>query len=327
MKGKWGIAALVVLAMAGCGVQEIQDPILKKLSRDFPRIDGSTTTLVVTRALAAEVWGLDWEWTEPKPDALQRTIVPVEGSPEEASGAFMALKHNTTHQAYVNVITGDSDLGLLARRPSPDEAALAQESGVILEVVPLAMDAFVFLAHKENPLSNLTLDEIRGVYTGALTTWDQLGVTFTGRPLLQKITPYQRERNSGSQELMEELILPHDRIIQTPQLIVTTMLGPFNAIGGDLWGEDGNTLGLGYTVYFYFTAIFPHSRVKMVPINGISPTFQTIQEGSYPLTAPVFAVIRRDLPLGHRGRVARDWLLSVPGQRLLEKTGYVSLEN
>ena len=315
------LLALTIIALAACAPAD-SAPGLDALATQFPRLDGSTTTLVITRSIAAAVRGVKLEWTEPAPDALQRTMVPVAGSGQADSAFITGLKHNTTHQAYLNIIDGSIDCALIARLPSPDELAAAA-AGVTLDTVPIALDAFVFMAHVANPLAGLSLDQIRSVYSGQTTRWDQLGVAVPGFDQPQLITAYQRERNSGSQELMEALILPHDQMIDSPQLVVPTMLGPFNAIGGDLWGEDGNRLGLGYTVYFYITSIFPHQRVKMVAVEGVQPDAASIASRRYPLTAEVYGVIRADQPEDHVGRLTRDWLLTEAGQALVADCGYV----
>lgn len=319
-----GIACALVVTIFSCANRN--ETILKKLASDFPVMDGSTTTQVVSRKIACMVYGVETIWTEPQPEALQRTLVPVEDTDPEKAKFIAAIKHNTTHQAYLNVVDGTVDCALIARLPSPDEIAYAEEKGVKLECVPVALDAFVFLAHVDNPLDSLTLDQIRDVYTGKVKTWDQLGVTIASDESgPQLITAYQRERNSGSQELMNSLVLPQDKLIDAPQLIVLTMLGPFNAIGGDLWGKDGNRLGFGYTVYFYMTSIFPHKRVKMIGVNGVHPNYETIANRTYPLTAEVYSVIRADIPKGHRGRLVRDWLLTKEGQLAVTSCGYVGI--
>jgi phosphate transport system substrate-binding protein len=73
------------------------------------------------------------------------------------------MKHNATHGAYVNVIEGKADIALEARAPSADELAAARAKGVELEVTPIALDAFVFLANVSNPIESVTLASIRGV--------------------------------------------------------------------------------------------------------------------------------------------------------------------
>jgi ABC-type phosphate transport system substrate-binding protein len=61
----------------------------------------------------------------------------------------------------------------------------------------------------------------------------------------------------------------------------------------------------------------------MLAVNGVLPTHDSIANGSYPFTAAVYGVIRKDLAPRQRGRILLDWLLSEDGQKAIEATGYV----
>ena len=93
----------------------VEEPIFSL--ENYPRIDGSTATLPLAEAFKANFTGTD--------------INEIE------------VKHNKTHQAYVNLINGDTDL-ILVTYPSEDEQELAKENNVELEIVPIVKEAFVF---------------------------------------------------------------------------------------------------------------------------------------------------------------------------------------
>ena len=78
------------------------------------------------------------------------------------------------------------------------------------------------------PVEHLTTQQIQAIYTGQLTNWQELG----GADLL--ITPYQRNDNSGSHELMKELVMQGLKMVDAPDLfLLTSMIAPFNAISTD----------------------------------------------------------------------------------------------
>ena len=140
MENKWVINVLLVIIMilvvVACVVaymcftnnveiiKQKSDTILF-LEEDYPRIDGSTATLPLAEAFKANFTGTD--------------ISDVE------------VEHSKTHNAYVNLINGDTDL-ILATYPSEEEQKLAKDQGIELEVIPIVKEAFVFFVNKENPV-------------------------------------------------------------------------------------------------------------------------------------------------------------------------------
>jgi phosphate transport system substrate-binding protein len=225
-----------------------------------------------------------------------------------------SLRHNGTHTAYMNLIEGGADFILVARPPSSDEQHAAQHAGVELDVRPVALDAFVFLVHRDNPVDDLPIEIIRKIYTGEISQWSDLG----GNQEL--IHTYQRNRNSGSQELMEKLVMRGVQTIDSPDMILMSMMGPFNAIRED-------PQGIGYSVYFYAANIYPDEDIKMISIDGVPPTSKSIAQRTYPITTKVYAAIRTDTPQKSQARLLMDWLFTKEGQAAIETSGYVSIFN
>jgi phosphate transport system substrate-binding protein len=97
-----------------------------------------------------------------------------------------------------------------------------------------------------------------------------------------------------------------------------SMMGPVNAIAED-------RLAIGYSVYYYAMFIFPDERVKLIAIDGVQPTSDTIAKRAYPLTTEVYAVVRGDMPEDSTAIMLRDWLLTEEGQGAIAESGYVSM--
>jgi phosphate transport system substrate-binding protein len=224
-----------------------------------------------------------------------------------------------THDSYMNLIARDVEIVLVARAPSEEELQAASNAGVALDVRPIALDAFVFLVHVDNPVESLRLDAVRRIYSGEITDWRAA----TGQQVMGfGIHAYQRNDQSGSQELMERLVMQGTEMADFPDMILYTMSGPLNSIGGNGY-TAGDSLGIGYSVYFYANYIFPHEQVKLIGINGVLPTSSTIASGAYPLTTEVYVVIREDTPADDSAVLLRDWLLTEQGQAVVEESGYV----
>jgi phosphate transport system substrate-binding protein len=219
-----------------------------------------------------------------------------------------------THGSYVNLINGSFDLIIVARLPSDDELELAKNYSVDLVAKPVALDAFVFILNVNNPIENLTIEQIKAIYTGEIKNWSDAGGEAS------KINAYQREDNSGSQELMKSLVMKDLEMIEEENMIAYTMDGPFNRLSNDRFG-------IAYTVYYYkqFMATHYYGSVKYCGINNIYPNYETIYSKVYPYTAEVYVVIRKDLNPESNAYKLRDWLLGTDGQDVVKESGYVPI--
>lgn len=304
-------------------LQEYYAKLLHLDNQPYPRMDGSTSTEPLQVEIVCSLYALYCPrlLTDPRQnDPAELIYIQTNSTPMEEGqwriidrAALPITTHTGTHAAYLNLINGEADLILEARLPSSDELKAAQEKKVELETTAIALDAFVMLAHADNPINSLSLQQIRDIYSGQITNWSQVG----GRDM--PITPYQREDNSGSQELMKSLVMQDIPLMKAEDLIVYTMLGPFNALNGNLLematGEDrktwpqGDVSGIGYTVYYYERHIAPrYENIKVLAIDGIRPTRATISDHTYPLASEVYVVVRAGLPADSSTRRLRDWL-------------------
>lgn len=299
---------------------------------NYPRTDGSTSAQPLGAIIAYKLMDVQYAWVT-RWHRSDRWIMPAalyddffgrrrpETPPdihEQLAKLGKQLNHTGTHQAYVNVIEGKSDLAYICRVPSEDEIKLAKEKKVELEIVPVATDAFVFIVNEKSHLKGLTLQQVRDIFSGKTTNWKELGGPDA------KINAYSRERNSGSQELMDKLVMKDLKMAELPGMEMMTMAGPYSAL-------DRDEKGLSYTVYFYQKHMammggfsrFERPPVRMIAIDGVEPTAQTIASGKYSLTADVYVVIRKDAAADSPARRLRDWLLTADGQALVAATEYV----
>lgn len=152
--------------------------------------------------------------------------------------------------------------------------------------------------------------------TRALTNWNQVG----GPDL--EIVPFLRNRNSGSQETMQSLVM-RERQITRGRLPKhgSKMIGPY----GSIQQAHG---GIAFTFFYYETRMTSgHFNTEMLAINGVVPSSETIADGTYPLRTEVYAVTRKDLPAEHPAARLRDWLSTPEGQSVVAETGYVPLRS
>ena len=127
------------------------------------------------------------------------------------------------------------------------------------------------------------------IYTGQITNWSQVGGNDS------EIIAYQRNRDSGSQTLFDLFFPLGDQLIDPPEeLIVDSMIGLLEAVAD----YDNSENALGYTVYYYLTNMETDklSRSKLLAVDGVEATNETIASGEYPYVNDFYVVIPADLP-------------------------------
>ena len=221
---------------------------------------------------------------------------------------------STTATAYANIVNGECDIIFVAG-PSAEQEAYAAEKGVELVYTPIGREAFVFFVHPDNPVEGLTLDELRGIYAGEINRWDELGVAGLG-----SIRPYQRSQGSGSQTALERFVMG-DTPLRTPE--TEEVAGSMGGIVQQVSQYKNQRNAMGYSFRFYCTALMPDFHVKLLAVNGVAPTVENIENGTYPLASAFYAVTRSDA--GENTRALVQWLLSPQGQRMIEQVGYTPL--
>jgi len=258
------------------------------LSADFvSRIDGSTVTIpLMTTAL------------------------------QLLRGSADGLVFNKTDQAYQNLIAGDKDV-IFVTAPSEDELAAAQKAGVTLDVIPVVNDAMVFLVNTANPVSNLTSQQVKDIYSGKITNWSQVGGSD------QPIIAYQRPVNSGSQTLFLQMVMGDTAPMQAPQ---SNYLGDMGELIDHVAAYDNADQSVGYSFFYYAQEMHVSDSVKLVSVDGVAPSPQTIADGSYPYITSYFAVMRSDEPAGSQAKQLVDWCLGSEGQQTFSAASYVPLD-
>lgn len=257
---------------------------------DFPHLDGSTATLPLSYALYELCTGAD---------------------EEEARNA---ITHTKTNQCYYDLTTSDGPTNtlILAYEPSQDVLNDLKSSGVDYEMTAIGRDALVFLENRSNPVKDLTGDEVVGIYSGSIRNWSELGGNN------QAITAFQREQGSGSQALMDKLVMKDTPMMDAPSYQQISGMGELLDV---VRSYDNSGSALGYSVYFYVSRMNDLPDLQLVSIDGVAPSNSTIQDGSYPYVNDFFAAIRSD-ETGDAKKIC-DWLQTKAGQELIQALGYV----
>ena len=250
----------------------------EKLSGDLPKMDGAAALVPVFNSFAYSLY------------------------PEEAvkyeNGDFTsdsALQYHNTRGAYKGIVDGDLDI-IFCARPNDEQVQYGLDKGVELELTPIGREAFVFLVNKNNPVDNLSMQQLKDIFTGKITNWKDVGGSF--RP----INVVQRNKGSGSQTAIEKLIGGEMK---------TNFFGPLGA-------------SIGFSFRFYVEELTTNGHLKMLSLNNVYPNRENVQNNSYPIVSNFYAVTRKGETNSNVQKVL-DFVLSPIGQSIIDETGYVGL--
>ena len=266
-------------------VARLEEEASLKLTEDLPRMDGATALYPVYAAFAAAVY---------PPDAI----------------TYEVLDCQTTGWAYRSIVDGDCDI-IFCAAPSQAQLDYAKEKGVKLVFTPIGKEAFVFYVNAKNPLENISIADIRGIWSGGITRWDELGVENMGA-----IRPFQREEGSGSQSTFIKLM--GDTPIMEPEQ--EDVIGNMGGIITKTADYRNYKNAIGYSFRFYATVMNPNAGIRLLSVNGVSPTRENIENGSYPLADCFYAVTRSDAD--ENTLALLEWICGPQGQALVELSGY-----
>ena len=311
--GSYTIVFLLLLVFFSCSKEsDNEDSTIDNISfENYPRVDGSTSTQPLNTMIACKLLKISCEWA---PGILDYWMTPDwEQIPEGYSNFFNErIKVSQTHGAFMNLIDGNADIILTHRTISPYEKEHADELRVTLIETPVALDAFVFVVNKENPVRNLTVDQVQHIYTEEITNWQQAGGNDAA------IIPFTRPRNSGSEEIMRSLVMGDLIMGDFPESEISSMAGVFPELR-DNYG------GFCYTFNFYkeFMVRATDENVPKISINGVFPNENTIKNGTYPLISEVHVAIRSDLNQNSMAYKLYQWLQTKGAHSAISETGYI----
>ena len=250
-----------------------------KLEGDLPVIDGAAALYPVFSGFVGSVYPAD--------------RVHFDG---ENFTPDSAMQYSNTRGAYKGIVDGTVDIAICVA-PSEEQLAYARERGVELEFTPIGRDAFVFLVNRNNPVDNLTVEQLKGIYAGTYRNWSEVGGDNT------HIAVLRRNEGSGSQSALVNFM--GDTPVKT-----------------DYFSFLGRSIGFSFR--FYVEGIVENGAVKLLALDGVYPSTENIRNGSYPIVNDFYAVTRKGEE-NPNVQAFVDWMLSEEGQAIVEGSGYVGV--
>jgi phosphate transport system substrate-binding protein len=195
----------------------------------------------------------------------------------ENPGETVSVSGGGTDRAIKSLIDGTCDIAMASAEANDELTARAGKEGVRLVRNVIAYDAIVPFAHLDNPVSNLTIEQLSMIYTGKITNWKDVGGNDS------EILLTSRNLTSGTYEGWKLLVIGKDAIL------------PQNAVAMDSIPERAlvsqNANGIGYAGLNYIDG-----TVKPLAVEGIHANLDTITDGSFPLKRDLILYTREDAP-------------------------------
>jgi phosphate transport system substrate-binding protein len=268
-----------------------------EIDHDYPRLSGDQALLPVYAAAVNSIYYLDAGYynRDPRLAAL--------------------CMHCTTPEAFQSLLDGKSDM-IFAAAPTADQKQLAAEAGLSYTLTPIGREALVFMVNDKNAVTGLSTEQLRDVYSGKVTDWQQVGGG------AGKILAYQRKPDSASQNVMASAVM-RGAPLREP-LKIDHFIGRRQGMERRLALYQNLPGALGYTFRFHATKLFASAGTRLLAVDGVEPTADNIRNGSYRLAWDFYIITVR--PLSGNAARLRDWFVSDEGQRVIWQVGYVPVK-
>ncbi|MEO4052891.1 phosphate ABC transporter substrate-binding protein [Solibacillus sp. CAU 1738] len=218
---------------------------------------------------------------------------------EENASANIEVNQIGSSAGITNAINGVSEIGMSSRDLKDEEASELQE-------VVIAYDGIVVVTHPSNKVKNLTMEQVKQIFTGEITNWKELG----GEDL--EIVVVSREDGSGSREAFQEIVG-----YSSGELIDNAIIASGN--GNIKTTVATNKHAIGFISFEYID-----ESISPLSINGVEATTENVLAQKYSLSRP-FLFVYKEGNLSESGQQFIDFILTKEGQKIVSSAGAIPI--
>lgn len=219
---------------------------------------------------------------------------------EKNEGVSIEVQQIGSSGGIKNAIEGTSEIGMSSRDLKDEEKSAG------LKETKIAIDGIALITNTANPVKNLTMDQVKGIYTGKITNWKEVGGNDA------PIVIVSREEGSGTRDGFQEIVgFESEELSKDAQIsdgsgnIKTTVEGNENAIG-------------------YISFGYVDEKVNSLKVNDVEPTDANVIDNKYPISRP-FILVNKEDNLSEKGKALIDYILSDEGQALVSEKGFIKV--
>ena len=240
---------------------------------------------------------------------------------KEKPGVTIQVTGGGSGTGMAALLNGTTNLANLSRAAKKEEVEKAKQQGRELKEIPVAFDGLAVVVNQGNGVSELTLQQLMGIYTGHFNNWKEVGGAD------QKILRYCRESNSGSYVFFKEHVLGERDYAPDCQTM------PGTGAVAEAVSRDPNGIGYGGVSYFEKRGELKVLSLKKdaaaAAISPLNPDGKVnalqIRNSEYPISRNLFVYVAGQQAPAVQAYI--DWMLSDAGQRVVEEVGYVPLKD
>lgn len=307
------IISAIVILLTSCGVSDAIDPNLEvsttptyNTAASSPTLPTGTTTEVTSeqKLLFPQ---LDSSTARKEMVASIYNDLVIDG---KMTGKEPLC--SKTHVAICNLIDGKVDV-VFALLPTEEEQKYMKEKGIDLKARCYAYDALMILGNSQNPVKNLSSDQIRDIYRKKITNWKDVG------GIDAKISVYVRDSQSGSQRMFESLVWDGQKDIPDFQdgsytdMEIQQMDEIINMVE-----QDVNAIGFSFMT-FVDGEFGTSEYLKSFAVDDINPTDSNISNESYPFITTAWMLMRAEEPSDSPAQWLFDWFVGENAQKYITK--------
>ena len=215
-------------------------------------------------------------------------------------GVTLEVQENGSGAGIKDVINGVSEIGMSSRE-------LKSEEDSQVDATVIAHDGIALLVNPDNQVENITLEEIKDIYTGTISNWKELGGADA------PIVVISREEGSGTRDAFQEIVG-----YKSEELIKDASIA--DGSGAVKTAVAGNENAIGFASFEYID-----SSVAALKVNGVEAEADNVKAGQYQLSRPFLLVTKKD-SLTEAGTALIDYVLSKEGQQIVKENKLITLE-
>src|SRR5881398_2628746 len=241
-------------------------------------------------------------------DTLGAKLVPqlAEQFKAQHPGTTFDIAAEGSTTGIAAIIDGTAQIGMSSRRAKPAEMGAASAKGVNIKPTIVAYDGIAVIVNSANSIKSLTKKQVEQIFTGEVTDWSAVGGSGGA------ISVYTRNTSSGTYAEFKELAMKKRDYAQDSQKLA----------GNEQIAQEAgkNANGVGYFGLAYTKA----GGIKVVPIDGASPSKESVLAKSYPYARPTFFYTNGE-PTGVVKEFT-DFTVGPEGQKIVEQVGFVPIK-
>ena len=219
---------------------------------------------------------------------------------EEKSDIKIEINQIGSSAGITNAINGVSEIGMSSRDLKEEETASLTEDII-------AYDGIVIVTHPTNKVKNLTMEQVKQIFTGEVTNWKELG----GDDM--EIVVVSREDSYGSRDAFQEIV-----DYSSGELVRSAIVASGN-------GNIKTTVAMNKHAVGFISFEYIDESISTVDINGVEATAENVLQDKYSLSRP-FLFVHKEENLSQEGQQFIDFILSSEGQEIVLEAGVIPLK-